>query len=105
MERVVEEFVTIGDLWRLVAFGIECVLCASLTESEVARVLQDAAADQVSAKDYEFRREGRAAILGVVDAYEPETLRVVVSGYRILMQALPDIVDRARALANSLRGA
>jgi hypothetical protein len=99
MGRAIEEFVSIGDHWLLVAFGIECAQDASLTTSEVDRVLQDPEADQVPTRTYEFRRQGRGAVLGVVDVYEPETLKVVGSEHRALTKALPGLVDRAGAVA------
>jgi hypothetical protein len=66
--------------------------------------LDDAEADQVSAKHYVFLQRRGMTVSGDVDDYEPETIRISVQGHRRLERNLSLIVESAGICAGRIEG-
>ena len=80
MTEVAEERFAIDDRPRLAQFGLECALHVSFNGAERKRVFQDRTVDQVSEKRYVFFESARLSVIGQVDEYEPETVRLQIRG-------------------------
>jgi hypothetical protein len=89
------ELVAIGRELRLTFFAIECVFDVVLDSRECERVFQDAAEDQVSAKEYLFFESSVLSIRGKVDEYEPETIWLTVEGKRA-QDVLSRVIETAK---------
>lgn len=74
MKQEAEEFVIIDLKLRFVLFGLQLVLGAPFSVSEIERVFSDARADHVSAKEYSFYASASITLTGTLDAYEPESV-------------------------------
>lgn len=97
MTKVAERMFMIDASLRLAFVGLECALGVSLRPLECERVFSDAEHDRVAAKQYLFLSSGDVLVSGAVDDYEPETIRVQMSGARDFSGVLSFVDDAAEA--------
>jgi hypothetical protein len=89
-----EESISIDLELRFILFGVQMVLDVPFSVDEMERVFTDSMADQVSAKNYLFYESSSVAVIGHVDEYEPETIRLRLR-HRDAASLLPRIVEAA----------
>lgn len=91
-----EELLVIDDSLRFVLFDLECLLNVELHPGEVERILTEAQADAVSAKQYTLWNSGGLSVTGRVEEYEPGTLWLRVESKKAFSPSLSEIAQRAK---------
>jgi hypothetical protein len=77
---VVQDLFIIGDRLRGFLERLSAVLMVPFSITEIDRVFIESETDQVNAKSYCFCRSSRLQVIGEVDDYEPETIRIQIRG-------------------------
>ncbi len=99
MKQEQESIVPIGLTFRFVLFGLDCILGIETSGRETNRVFRDCLEDQFNSRSYVFFEGNDLVISGVVDAYEPESIRVRVTTNRKRSIDLGPILEMAEARA------
>lgn len=80
-----------------VAFGVK------FSESEMVRVFTDEENDQRSKKIYLFHSSNELSVSGIVDEYEPEVIRIEVTGRPSFENIFQNLIDEIRYSIGSKR--
>ncbi len=94
-------FLFINEQFRFTFFGLECALHVEFNPSETERVFiesqigADGGVDS-SAKQYTFWSSPKLRVMGQVDEYEPERIRLIVESKNPLEPSLSAIGERAK---------
>ncbi len=87
--------VTIDERLRFALFGIQSVMGAVFSGSEIEKVFSDVETDQVSEKNYSIFENKKEKVAGFVDEYEPETLTLSVFSKLVDQKKLEEIYENA----------
>ena len=92
------QFVTIDNQLRLVLFGLECALDVEFAPAVVEQIIADSHSVRGDDKDkqYTLWSEPKLKVNGVVEAYEPDDVLLIVESNKPSSPSLSAIVERAK---------